>query len=114
MEFSPDWIQLTVEHKYKLPEGWRWFRSQVIGDTRDHFLIEGGVPRPRKSGKYKGAPTWRDSVKTQYVITRADLRAAELDYEKRTGNCANCFGSGKCGPSADCMSCLATGKRAQV
>lgn len=107
-----DWIQLTVEFKYKPPEGWLWFKSEVIG-SRGHYLITGGVPRPRKSGKNKGAPTWRDAKLDDYVITHGDVKDAEVDYEKRTGNCAKCFGTAKfC--SKDCKTCLATGKSAQV
>ena len=78
MTYHPDWIQLTVERKYKLPEGWSWCRSEVIGEPPSgYFLITGGLPRLLSRGPPKGRRTWDKSVLTEYVITRADMDETE-------------------------------------
>lgn len=76
-----DAIQLTVARKYKLPEGWSWCRSEVVGDAEHSttFLITGGVPRTLTRGPRKGRRSWDKSVLTGYVITRADMDETKAD-----------------------------------
>lgn len=73
-----DWIQAAVQRVHNPPEGWAWCRSEVVGERpNDAFLIEGGIPRVITRGPRRGHRTWKGSVLTQYVITRA-----QLDEEK--------------------------------
>lgn len=118
----PDWLNVVARKKLGQPPEWRWCNGQVIGETRD-FLVEGGVPRELKSGIRKGLPTWKDAVLSKCVVTDAEIRLAQMDYEIETGKCWECAGSGekhirwnhKTGNQfADCPRCDATGKSPEV
>lgn len=118
----PDWLNVVARKKLGQPPEWRWCKFQAIGDT-DDCLIEGGIPRPRKSGKLKGLPTWKESVKSICVVTRAEMDQAKAAYELETGNCHSCAGSGQwySGWSREtgsrfksCPRCDATGKAPEV
>lgn len=118
----PDWINVVARKKLSQPPEWRWCKFEAIGDT-DDCLIEGGIPRPRKSGKHKGLPTWRDCVLTKCVVTGAEMDQAKASYEAETGGCHACAGSGQwySGWSRDtgnrfksCPRCNATGQAPEV
>lgn len=107
----PDWINVVARKKLGQPPEWRWCK------------FEGGVPRPRKSGKHKGLPTWRDCVLTKCVVTRAEMNQAKAVYEAETGGCHACAGTGQwySGWNRDtgnrfkpCPRCNATGKATEV
>lgn len=55
-------------------------------------LIRGGIPTITFSGKKK----WPAQKNMEMVvITDADVRAEYARYENETGNCGDCYGTGK-------------------
>lgn len=75
---------------------WEWYRSEVIGEH--DFLLEGGEPRLISKGPRKGQRSWKHLSPTQIkkvVVTEAEIKQAEADYERDTGKCHACGGTGQ-------------------
>ena len=99
-----------------MPEGWRWFSLQVV----DHRLprdeaatsVTGAVCLVRyKSGPNKGELNWakRDrATERTLIITFKDVDARERQWERDTGKCCRCAGSGK-DPWGSCGRCRGSG-----
>lgn len=105
-----------------VPADWRWFKIEAKGDgAHVVFLLTGAVPNGVISrGKYKGKPKYDKSTQRELVITRAELDAAHDTWERETGKCYRCNGTGKVITSAhangertyrDCRRCDGTSKR---
>lgn len=75
-----------------LPDGWEVCRWSRIGT--DAVLYEGGVPTVIQRGPNKGKKRWRGPVQSA-VVTDAEEWAERARYERETGRCANCYGSGR-------------------
>jgi hypothetical protein len=73
---------------------------QAIGerDNGGAVIISGGEPTIIQRGKRKGQSSWkhipREKLK-QVVVTCAEVRMAEENYESTTGNCCECGGGGQ-------------------
>lgn len=108
--------EMVARKKLDAPPDWQACNFKVIGvDT----LLEGAVPKIRTRGPRKGQPTWRGMKLQQVVVTQAELDAERKLYEKTTGNCSECTGSGEVVWSVSstegtkyrpCPKCAATGK----
>lgn len=90
-----DAMNAAARKKLNAPEGWRWYSAQVLTPTED-TLLKGGVPKQGKRG-----PSWKGVTTLTCVVTEAEIAAAKADYERETGKCAACAGSGKTLKSAD-------------
>ena len=127
-------MNLLTEHARELvamPPEWDAYEWEVIGRESASteaklYRVVGAVAQLKTRGKYKGHPNWdkldRDTVKTAY-FTPAEHEAWVLEWERKTGLCAECTGSGQrsVGWSAaggkrykPCSKCEATGKTANV
>ena len=86
-----------------MPPEWGAYELEAIGSTADNnkaklFRVTGAVAPLKTRGKYKGLPNWekRDmtTVKTAYFTPEEHDRWV-LEWEKKTGKCSDCTGSGK-------------------
>ena len=103
-----------------LPDGWAWYRSECVAPSS--FLIHGAVTPSKISGKNKGRPNHaKRDPKTErtLVVSSAQLRAFERQWELSTGKCWRCSGHGTewARSSVDrgtayrpCKACNATGR----
>jgi DnaJ-class molecular chaperone len=58
--------------------------------------VSGGTPRILQKGKRKGQRTWIDSKDVaECAVTDSDIVAELAQYEKDTGNCSDCWGTGQ-------------------
>lgn len=105
---------ISAAARAKLGKGpeWRWSDSRVVGDA---YLVKGGVPHRTRAGRMK----WDRRTLDEVILTRADFDAARATYERDTGRCAKCSGTGEWsyGWTKDtgrlvkpCPRCNATGK----
>jgi hypothetical protein len=80
-----------------LPAGWSWFHSEWKGEgLHAVMLVKGGVAGhvfQRGPRKGKPDPKRRTDV-SEMVVTREDLRAIKVKWERENGKCADCFGEG--------------------
>ena len=85
---------MTICARKKLGNAeWQWCTSERV---EGGFLVTGGVPGVYKSGKKKGRTKWpKKSECDRIIVTLEDRDAAIVEYEKETGKCAWCEGSGK-------------------
>lgn len=99
-------------------KGWEPCIWEAVGQGTRDALISGGVPRILTRGPSKGQRRWEGKL-TRVVVSGAEVDAAMAKYERETGTCAECEGSGKtvAGWSAaegaryrPCAKCNATGK----
>jgi len=89
-----DFFEVVARKKLGVGEGWRWCKSEAIGEPPNHeFLIEGGVPKTLKSGPNKGKTSWKGVPLLKCVVTRLDLEKARAQYEATTRTCWQCQGS---------------------
>lgn len=97
-EFPPvDFRERVARRKLALDDEWQSFKWEAIGNTRD-TLLTFGITRPLKSGKNKGKMTWRGTKQRDGVVccvTDAEYRTERIAWERETGKCSDCFGSGK-------------------
>jgi len=108
------------------PADWRWFSLKVLGNdykdrTNGAVLVEGACAPPNYTrGQWKGTPNWKKRDKAtdrQFVITMRDYDARKEQWERDTGKCFECYGSGQSFASTgrdgtkyrDCRRCNATG-----
>lgn len=119
----PDIYQLFAATQ-GVPEGWRWFALNVVGD-REHggFLIKGAVCTAIYArGKHKGEINWtkRDrATERELFASHVQLDSVRSQWETDTGKCSECGGDGQ-QPNGwrigvgtlyrPCIRCKATGK----
>jgi hypothetical protein len=128
----PDYWSMLVRQRYALPEEWRWFSLEALGDyrqPREHSasLIKGGVYKTLKQrGKNKGKPDIKKPEPGTYrevVVTFADFDAFCVKWERESGRCYDCYGNGDqcCGSAIQpdgsvkhayrtCVRCKGSGK----
>jgi hypothetical protein len=106
-------------------EEWAVYRWEAMPESRG-TLVTGAVAPPYKSGPRKGQPNWqkRDlATERRIFISYDEGYAYMLEWERKTGNCAQCQGRGKrvVGWSRDggnryrdCGVCKGTGKAEPV
>lgn len=99
---APDWWLLIAQQR-GVPEGWRWVSLEVL-DTKvpraqAHNLITGAVYSTLlKSGPRKGEPNFKKpdpGTERRLVISFAELDAFCAQWERETGTCSKCIGSGE-------------------
>ena len=122
---SIDFYNMFMRERFGLPADWRWYRVESKGDGHKFTQFEGDVPcGVVTSGKNKGRTKWpnKKNSRTYFVTTvpHADVLAFISGWEKKTGLCSECDGTGQrwAGWSQsnghtyrDCHKCAATGKR---
>ena len=117
-------MNLHTEHARELlgmPPGWEGYKFEVIGENK-LVRVVGAVAPLKKRGKYKGHRNWqrldKTTEKTAY-FTPAEHEAWMLEWERKTGLCAECTGRGERSVSwsaaggtryKTCDKCGATGK----
>jgi len=113
-----------LRERYDLPKGWRWVSWELknFGTPHEVTMVEGAVCPDKTRGKNKGRMNWakRDqSTQMTLPVPLADYRVWEERWERETGYCRHCEGTGYRwrGWSADdghtyklCRHCDATGK----
>ena len=117
-----NFIEIAARKKLGAEAGWRAFEFEAV--RKGKIRVTGSVPiGVYTTGKMKGHPIWgkrKDAQKV--VITGAEVDAAQANYERETGLCWKCEGSGQewVGWSRDagdkhqpCRCCSATGKAAK-
>lgn len=116
---KPEWWNIIARRKLGVSDAWRWWEIRRIGMTNDALLI-GAVP----AGFTKaGRPKWPSRANSQeVVITDAEMTAEKEAWERATGKCHNCYGTGQEsagwslaeGPRyRDCPRCGTTGHASQ-
>lgn len=127
----PELLGLAVQRVHGAPAGWRWVRSEIINPTmsrdtprdRQYYKVEGGVYKHvMKSGKRVGLLDFRKPEEGTHlivVITGRDIDDARAAWEKETGKCYQCAGTGQeaCGCNVktghrfrQCRECGGTGR----
>ena len=120
-------IELHAREKAGVPE-WQAYFFACMPPTRNHlyFEVRGGVYPPVASGPRKGKPNWKKPVagteRTLYIpVAEHDAWVAE--WERTTGNCSECVGTGERIASVSkaegqkmrpCRACGGTGKVSQT
>jgi hypothetical protein len=125
----PDFWNMMAREVYGMPEGWRWCKLQAVGphDRRDLCvsMVTGAVFPNITKGPNKGYFNWkkrdRDTEQTIPIPFR-DYDAFVEAWEKKTGTCSSCGGSGETIASAGirgttyrkCVRCNGSGKYSPV
>jgi len=118
---------LDTQAKIKANMGDKWepYSCQMLphgGDTYELAEVSGGIAPLYVKGKRKGRHNWdkidKATIKTVYITIAENAEFVEK-WERETGKCANCEGSGKTMQSwhhingatyRDCRDCEGTGK----
>lgn len=127
---SVDWIIETARKVCGVPDGWRWHTSTVgVPGGKElpvgTFRVQGGIPqRFFTKGKRKGRPDWKCCTEARVVFfTREDITRVQQEWERETGKCAQCEGSGQEWAGYNvrtgdrfrkCLLCGGSGKRCEV
>jgi hypothetical protein len=91
---APDFLALAAREVHGLPDEWR----PCIYESLDGgFLLHGAAPLGVYSrGPRKGRPKWPPTKDLRRVIvTRAQVEIAKFNYERATGECHGCGGTGQ-------------------
>jgi hypothetical protein len=105
-------ISEAARRKLEKNENWYAFRVEVI-DTG--YEVEGGPSVVDDAGRRHWAKTPRDET----TVTKAEVEAQQIRYEKEKGKCSKCNGDGKVATSwhhlegntfKPCPACDGTGK----
>lgn len=92
--FSNEHYITVAKRKVNAPPNWEMYAMKCIGT--DGVLITGAIPRVIQRGPRAGSKTWSPIVdKREAVVTIAEAVAECERYEKETGNCGDCMGSGE-------------------
>ncbi len=106
------------------PAGWQWLSLDAVGADRKTggVVIKGGVfSSLLKSGKNKGKPNFAKAdagTAREILVTFADLDAFREQWERDSGKCYQCGGSGETVASSGvagrtftkCRRCRGTGR----
>lgn len=126
-DFRFDWINAYCREKFNAPADWRWFSwsRKEFDKPHEFMLVEGAVCTAKiERGKRKGQDNWKlrdKETERTFSISRKELEAFQVEWQARTGNCFECYGTGQemAGWSAargtyyrPCAHCNATGRAA--
>jgi hypothetical protein len=99
---SVDFFNLYATRKAGMPDGWRWFSSEVLNyqAAREHqsYLLRGAVVPNITKGKHAGQPAWKGRDKNQdssFAVSVPALNAFYEEWEQSEGKCHRCFGTGE-------------------
>jgi len=82
-----DWMNETAKTKFNLPNNWRWCRSEAIPGG---LLLEGNTTHINRNNK----TVWGKPLQ-KFIITDEDIKKCKINYEKETGKCSICEGTGQ-------------------
>lgn len=90
---QPPNFREMVAHRFAGGEpGWHWSKIEYIGEGEGAgALIEGGVPNLDHEGKRR----WTGVVLDRVFVSEAQVAAEALAWERSTGKCLACGGSGQ-------------------
>ena len=101
---------------------WKIMRWEAKGEHPNYYgvLVTGAVPGPLKTrGKYKGHPDWsKRTMEASITITKQAKKTWIAAWERDTGYCHHCLGTGQefkswnCNTGfaySPCSHCAATG-----
>ena len=98
-----DFYSLHAREKYGLPPDWEWFKIEAkgAGATGYHELV--GAVSPRLLDGSRDFKNRDKSTEATVVLPYADHLAFLVAWERQTGKCHACYGTGHwfCGWSAD-------------
>lgn len=113
-----DFYENVARRKLGKTQEWKACIWERIGP--DATKIEGGLTTPILRGKRKGQPKWGKRRDLDVcIVTDDEVSQERAKYERETGNCANCKGTGQVMKSwsvtdgvktRDCDKCEGTGK----
>lgn len=99
---SVDFFNLYAVRKAAMPDGWRWFSSELLNyrapRAAQSFLLSGAVVPNIEKGKYAGQPKWKGRDKTQdrsFAVSIPALEAFKEEWELEEAKCHQCFGTGE-------------------
>lgn len=97
-----DFFNLYAVQKASMPEGWRWFSSELLNyqapRSQQSFLLCGAVVPNIEKGKHAGQPKWKGRDKNKdrsFAVSIPALEAFYEEWEAAEGRCHACFGSGQ-------------------
>jgi hypothetical protein len=120
----PSWYNVVARRKLGRGDDWLWFQLQVVKSGASYgsdTIVTGAVPVGFVTrGPNKGAPKWPSvSESERVIVTAAEVRAAREAWERETGKCAECAGTGQRNSGFSvkdgrtyraCEACAATGR----
>jgi hypothetical protein len=78
---------------------WKLYLYEVKDSPHgEYYELTGAIAPPVTKGPRKGLPNWRKMDKATVKTVQLTIKEYEqyaADWEKRTGSCRDCFGSGK-------------------
>ncbi|MHA6731788.1 hypothetical protein [Devosia sp. A369] len=97
-----DWFNLYAIQKAGMPEGWRWFSSELLNyqapRSAQSYLLCGAVVPNITKGKHAGHPAWKGRDKTKdrsFSVSCPALEEFKAEWERAEGKCHECFGTGE-------------------
>ena len=88
--------EMMIREKHGIPENWKAFQFECLGNPTSILRMKGGVAPPKKTGKNKGRPNYAKAERVvEDYITFASIEEWGENYEKTTGICNECMGEGK-------------------
>ena len=93
-------LEMLAKEKSGHGDEWRPMRLEWVGPDDNPYAmkVEGAIYEPFKSGPRKGEPNWlkpRDGTKLTLWIKPEEIDARERQWERDTGLCFNCDGTGE-------------------
>lgn len=84
---------MDIAARKRAVERWYPYLWERVGADS---IVTGAVPlRYYSKGKRKGEPDLTGAISERVVVTRAEIDQAAADYERETGQCWDCKGSGQ-------------------
>jgi hypothetical protein len=114
--------EIMVREKFGLPPEWKAVEFECLPRSGPTAVLRmrGGVYPPKKSGINKGRPNYRNGIREiEDYISFRDLEEYGERWQRETGNCNECMGSGQVLKSwhhihgttfKPCSKCRGTGK----
>lgn len=113
-----------LKERYKLADEWVWHSFEVLDYPAMQFTkFQGGVyPYAKAKGKYKGRTDYKRPAhgsESTVILSEREFEPWLLEWERRTGKCWKCTGSGEVFASwsaasgttyKPCRRCEASGK----
>ena len=94
-------MEIHAREKAGMPESWCMYRWECFPKTADktlYYQVTGIVAPLKTKGKNKGRRNWRagdKSTERVVILPVSDHEAWVAEWEKKTGNCAECTGTGR-------------------
>jgi hypothetical protein len=113
-----DIVETHAREKAGMPPEWqvwrfKWLPDQPHPDIQCYMELAGAIAPEFKSGPRKGRTNWKakdPATIRVVVITKAEHGAWLVEWERKTGKCAECVGIGVSVWKRTCRKCEGTGK----